>query len=274
MKLLSGILATGVALGTLAVASQANAADIYAPGPVGYKDVAPIVPLWTGFYMGANAGAAWGNLSTNQTDWFWGAAAPNFTAFGGDKLNGNGALGGAQFGYNWQSGGFVLGAEVDLGGMGLNGDHHWVLPVAAGGVLGAVANAKTEGGFYGDVTGRAGWAFGNALLYAKGGFAWLDANREVSASWVNGGVVNSVAWSHNATLTGWTIGGGLEYAVAPNWTIKAEYMYFDFNNANAAWNGNLGGIANNWDLLGKNLEVNTVKLGFNYRFNNWYAPLK
>ncbi len=67
MKLLSGILATGVAFGALAVATQANAADIYAPGPVvGYKDIAPISPLWTGFYIGGSVGGAWGNLSDND----------------------------------------------------------------------------------------------------------------------------------------------------------------------------------------------------------------
>ena len=96
-----------------------------------------------------------------------------------------------QFGYNFQSpGAFVYGIEVDLGGMSLNGRSHarsgtyytdgdgaiteYGTPVALDG--------DSQGGFYGDVTGRLGWTWGPAMLYAKGGFAWLNADLRLKES--------------------------------------------------------------------------------------------
>lgn len=98
----------------------------------------------------------------------------------------------------------------------------------------------------GTARGRLGYAFGPALLYGTGGWAW--ANNEVSAS--SGGVTLSAKFSQY----GYAAGGGLEYALAPNWSGKVEYLYNHFQSVNV-----LGVPSGNFNL-------HAVKLGFNYRF--------
>ncbi len=192
---------TGVAaLGALAMSAQADAADMYGPVGGGYKDVPvllPPPPLWTGFYAGVNMGAAWSNLNINQLNepnytaggyypyCVGSGAAANVTGYcvGGDHLNSTNAFGGGQFGYNWQGwGNFVTGIEVDLEGVG-GGNERSFFGVTqhaygAGNAIAAgtpfTANFKENGGFAGDVTGRLGYAWGNWMLYAKGGFAWFN----------------------------------------------------------------------------------------------------
>jgi len=273
----------------------ANAADIYAGGGGGYKD-APIIvapPTWTGFYVGGHLGAAWTNLNTQRNTYYDGDPIPlgatvapyNYNTFGGRDLSTTGAFGGGQFGYNWQTGGnFVLGVEVDVGG--LQGDNERTFVGTTyndAQVPGidhiAVVNVKSQGGIYGDVTGRLGYAWGNTLIYAKGGFAWLATDLKVRAaitSDVDTPALTSTAYfnrSFDNTLTGWTAGGGFEYLLNPNWSLKVEYLHFDFSldNNNWNWDGN-----NNWKVFKNDVTADTVKLGFNYRFvsSNPYVPLK
>ena len=72
--------------------------------------------------------------------------------------------------------------------------------------------------------------------------------------------------SSNGGLDGWVVGGGIEYHVGPSWSVKAEYLYFDFNHANR-----MTGLTFNFE---RDLTVNSFKVGINYHFNNVYAPLK
>ena len=281
MTLTKFVRTTAAAIGALAVATQVNAADIYAGG--GMKDVpayAP-APLWTGFYIGGHLGADWANVNTDRNRWWDGACVGGTCTgtyspyWGGDSLNTTGAFGGVQLGYNWQSANFLLGLEVDLGGAATNFDAGYAGYVG-GDSLGI--RVQSEGGFYGDVTGRLGYTWGPALLYAKGGFAWLDTDFKVTThAHINtgGGVYSDTfgSWTHNDTLTGWTVGGGLEYMLSPSWTMKVEYLFFDFNNFDNNWNWDTT-TYNNWRFNNAALEVNTVKLGFNYIFNRGYAPLK
>lgn len=247
MALTTFMRAGALVVGAIAFAAQANAADLYAGG--GFKD-APVyapAPLWTGFYIGANAGAEWSDFNTARSV-VKDAAGNVLLTFGGEKLSSTGPLGGLQLGYNWQTSGFVLGAELDLGGAGNNDSRTFFFNGLANP---AVLRVQSEGGFYGDITGRLGYAWGPALLYAKGGFAWLDSS--FKASYVD------------------TAGAGFEYMLSQNWSMKVEYLYFDFNNDNNQWVYN---ATNTWRLTDGNLTANTVKLGFNYLFNHSYVPLK
>jgi outer membrane immunogenic protein len=280
---------SAAALGALAVASGANAADMYAGG--GLKE-APYVPppLWTGFYIGAHIGAAWENINTehfryDDYGYGWSDYAPGF--FNMQNNNQADAFGGAQLGYNYQfSPAWVAGIEVDLGGMDVNVHPHGVASTWWGGGPGtsALMDGESNGGFYGDVTGRLGWTWGPAMIYAKGGFAWLDANLKMRESvydpWGGSGCYGWCDYNHNNsnTLTGWTVGGGLEWKVSPSWSIKAEYLHFDFTNFNQnccndymyQWDSSYNNFNHNADLT-----VDTVKLGFNYFWNPAApAPLK
>ncbi len=286
MTLAKLIQAGAPALSALVMAAAANAADLYSGG--GYKDAPPPIyipaPMWTGLYFGAHAGADWSSLQTGQNVWNDGHVNSGhkhdtLAAFGGNNLNSTGAFGGGQIGYNYQISSFVLGLEADLGAMGNTSQNAYSL-AALNGSSGALSKAatialKSEGGLYGDVTGRVGLAWGPALFYAKGGFAWLNDSLKASSQIVDATVtpaaIATASRSQNAILDGWTVGGGLEYMLGSNWTMKAEYLHFDFNNANQTWAFDAN---NTWRVTGKDLNVDTVKLGFNYLINSGPAPLK
>ncbi|MGO9483074.1 MAG: outer membrane protein [Rhodomicrobium sp.] len=270
---LSKFLRTGAAaLGALAVASvtQANAADMYSGG---YKEAPAYVPppLWTGFYFGLHMGIDWSQVDLNGHRFSDGW---NYMNFPSQTLNSNGGFGGGQFGYNFQaSSAFVYGIEVDLGGATMTNRMHNYGLIHDGYVDGVSFDGKNDGGFYGDVTGRLGYTWGAALIYAKGGFAWLDTNHNMNETiyWSNGGWNGYGNNNNGNTLTGWTVGGGVEWKVSPAWSIKAEYLHFDFsNNNNNCCGDGLNSFNNNNDLT-----VDTVKIGFNYFWNPAPpAPLK
>ena len=108
----------------------------------------------------------------------------------------------------------------------------------------------------GSVTGRLGYTWGPALLYAKGGFAWRDNN---NIGVTTGGTPASFTTSGNQK-DGYTVGAGLEYMFAPNWSAKAEYQYYNF--------GSTSFTSGPADVVGARFrdDEQTVKLGLNYRF--------
>ena len=125
----------------------------------------------------------------------WAAAS---TCFGGDNLNSTNAFGGGQFGYNWQGWGwsnFVFGVEVDLEGVGGNNERTFI-GFRPDQNRALAVSLKENGGFAGDVTGRLGYAWGNWMLYAKGGFAWFDPDLSASATLFN--AYWSAYWHHLA----------------------------------------------------------------------------
>ena len=86
-------------------------------------------------------------------------------------------------------------------------------------------------------------------------------------------------FDNNNSLTGWTVGGGVEWLLNPNWSVKLEYLYYDFglndNNWNATFcNDGRCNTIGNWRLFDHDLTVNTVKLGVNYHLTSGYVPLK
>jgi outer membrane immunogenic protein len=124
----------------------------------------------------------------------------------GFSQDASGVMGGGQIGYNWQAGNGVFGIESDLGGMDLNSS-----VTRTNVVNGIPFQTSTEGGFYADVTGRLGYAAGPVLLYAKGGYAYLNGGEHVHA-------INPAFFIPEPTanhFNGWTIGGGLEYGFSP-----------------------------------------------------------
>jgi outer membrane immunogenic protein len=269
---------TGVAaLGLLAFSVQAEAADIYAPiAPAPFPVAAPLAPLWSGLYGGAHIGGAWADLSTHDLDDYWYGAVPysirnvrNYGVWHTDQSP-SGVFGGGTIGYNMQRGGVVFGIEADFGDMGLSGskfigapavippNHNppYLLPSAY-----QTAKAHISTGFYGDVTGRLGWAWGPWLFYGKGGLAVLDAKINVSDS----GADYSGYGTNDSSHIGWTAGGGVEYLWNPAWSVKVEYQFFDFGTSSSALNTyTTDGSLVNYGNFNHDLEINTVKVGINY----------
>lgn len=131
-------------------------------------------------------------------------------------------LGGGQIGYNYQlSPLFVAGLETDFQG-----------------------TSSRNLDWFGTVRGRLGITplSPNLLVYGTGGFAY----GEVRDGW---NTVNNVG-------TGWTAGGGVEWAFHPNWSAKVEYLYTDLSGGNNGWWGG-----------SRHSKSNTVRVGLNYHFN-------
>jgi len=221
------------------LAGQAFAADMpprtYTKAPPPYTAPA-VVYNWTGFYIGGHAGAA----------------------FAGDNsLQGSDArfLGGVQAGFDYQfAPNWVIGAEAQYSWLS-NGNNNSVL------FPGGVAVTGNPADQIGSVTGRLGYTWGPALLYAKGGYAWRDGNNfGVTA----GGLPTTFTTSGNSK-DGYTVGAGLEYMFAPNWSAKAEYQYYNFGSTTFT-----SGPAS---VVGTRLrdDDHSVKLGVNYRFG-WGGP--
>ncbi len=260
--ILAATLAAGLGMG-----GAAHAADLYS---VGAKDAYTYAPAntWAGFYLGLHAGAAWANDDIKDLDGLNGNHYPVTPDVVG-RPHGSGAsyglsdtalIGGGQAGYNWQSGNIVYGLEADLGGLGLGGRKFD--PNFPGGTYSGL-----DAGLSGDITGRLGLAFGNTLVYTKGGFAYFtgDAYVDNYAGGFGGGRATT------GDYTGWTIGAGLEHALNPSVSVKVEYQYFDFGTQNAVLTTPCFGNFR----YSNDLTANAVTVGLNYHLGGGgYVPLK
>jgi outer membrane immunogenic protein len=228
---LTGIAATALVAGG-AIAAQA--ADLptrkEAPAPV----FVPPPFTWTGFYVGLNAGAAW-SMGSRQTT----LSVPTFTnnflvaSWPGNLGNSNtGFIGGGQAGYNWQTGAFVIGVETDFDGTTLSKTFNFVSsPFAAttpfpGDTLSV--NAKASLDWLGTTRARLGFVAtpdNRLMLYATGGVAYGGGSSSFNAFDLQNNIL--FTGSPSSSRVGWTIGGGVEYAITNNWTIKGEYLYYN-----------------------------------------------
>ena len=258
LKLLGVTCASMIALGVGSV----NATDLYHSSGGGLKDVPYVAPpLWTGFYAGINGGGSFGaseNLRvTNNVD----GTEADIGQFFRD-----GGFGGGQIGYNWSGFGWgnqvVLGVEADIQGSGISSSfdrndlNYSFAP--------ATFHASQNIDYFGTVRGRLGYAFGSALIYATGGFAYANVNTKVNFD--NGfDVLNS-----NNLETGWVVGGGVEYLFAPCWSAKVEYQYIDLSSQTVSGIALDGSI----DHMPLDNTFHTVRVGINYHIPTAYAPLK
>ena len=273
--------------------------------------VTPVAaPTWTGGYVGLNAGGTFGNNpSVNATTWNTYLPASNADLALAALLSGNGAgksgnagfIGGGQIGYNWQAGyrgyGFVSGIEADIQGIAGSGSNanRWTAantdnfgnPV----MLLSNQNGRANLAYIGTVRGRVGWlATPSLLIYGTGGLAYGGVNARIQNTqfWTTTGGVqlgaNSVmsgTGSYSSTQVGWAAGGGLEWMFMPNWSAKAEYLYYDLGRVS-------GNVVNNYygtgTFAGSNgiqnitnytarASANIIRAGVNYHINIAPAPI-
>src|SRR5581483_8581294 len=211
-------LLVSTALGIVMAPPAAMAADLpmKAPAP------APVQSFsWTGPYVGLHAGYGWSadpavgcSLSSSSnanvcTD----SASGAF--LGAPDVNAKGILGGVQLGYNWQVSNWVLGIETDFSGMDVHDAAHFATTDPN------YANAQISSRYdwLGTTRGRAGFVMDRTLIYATGGFAYAHISQSYSD------VNPAHAASASDVKTGWTAGGGVEYAIDRNWSVKGEYLY-------------------------------------------------
>ncbi len=200
----------GIAAAVIATAMAAGAQAADLPYGSRYTVQQPLDAYsWAGPYLGGNLGYSWGDATGNPT-------------------RPSGFAGGAQAGYNLQSGPWVFGIEGDL---------------QASGADDTFARWKFSNPWFGSVRGRIGYALSNVMFYGTGGLAFGGLRGE------------SLGVSESHTLTGWTVGAGAELGLTQNWTAKVEYLYFDLSNSRFT----ITGVPNGY-------QFGLIRFGVNYRF--------
>lgn len=211
------ILLAGASLMALAVATPAIAADLRpmatkAPPMVAYAPFS-----WTGFYVGFNAGYGFGGDNEVETRGIDDDDDDFRSRFG--DLEREGFIGGLQLGYNWQVNNIVFGLETDIQYTDLEDER---TQFRGGDQFRSSYSQHLE--FLGTFRGRLGLAFDRTLLYITGGLAYGGVDNEVD---FRSGGITAFRGREDDIRVGYTIGGGLEYAVTNNISLKAEYLYYD-----------------------------------------------
>lgn len=224
-----------------AISGAAAAADLGRPAPEPVpaytKAPPPVAYSWSGCYIGGNVGGIFARQS-------WTAVPEGFDE---GSVDFNGGLAGAQAGCNWQVSQWVFGAQ---------GDWDWTSTSAT---FNDLAFADTTNSVkiksLASVTGRIGYAWDRFLLYAKGGGAWERADFTQAI----GGEIFDVS----NTRSGWTVGGGGEYAFTDWLTGFVEYDFYDFGTTNVPFGAAFGSDVKE--------TTSVLKGGLNFKFG-WGGP--
>ncbi len=164
--------------------------------------------------------------------------------------SGSGAFGGVQAGYNVQNGAWVFGGEADLSYADIEGDT--ACP-------GPAFSCNSDISWLGSVRGRAGYAFDNLLLYGTAGLGFGSVRIETVET--AGGAVPPSGTPVNGerkTRVGWTVGAGAEMAFSDAWSVKGEYLYYDFGRSTY--------VVDNGLEVSARTRAHTFKVGVNFHW--------
>ena len=235
----------------LATAS-AGAADMSAQ-PV-YTPPAPVYS-WTGIYWGGNVGYSWGQSKTDGTLAGFGVTLT-------ESQDTDGVIGGAQTGYNYQFGAWVLGLEADIQASGQKGGSTFQvsgLPTAT-----LTTDHKLE--WFGTARPRLGvLATPNLLLYGTGGVAFGQVKDSYTAAVAGFGTVATA--TVDDVKAGWTAGAGIEGAFGGGWSAKVEYLYIDLGKLQQTVTLPLAGVTATFN---SRVTDNIVRVGLNYKWGPGY----
>lgn len=259
-RLVVSLSATALILGS---SPMAGAADLPANLPVKARAPAAPVTNWTGWHAGLNVGATRGNAEFN-----WDAhindnppANPQINSLASKTFTPWGFTGGAQVGYDKQIGNFVWGAEADIQYTGVK-DSRSLTYIGVITLLPNTITQSFESNWLATLRARAGVTAQNVLFYATGGLAVgqvkYSDSRFVS---FNGSLF---AGSSDETKVGWTVGGGAEMMLSPQWSVKVEYLHVDLGKTSYTTTGSAapGNTTDHFHTFTEDL----VRLGVNYRF--------
>jgi outer membrane immunogenic protein len=277
-------------------ASQVTAADLTYKAP-------PLVPSWTGFYVGLDFGYGWKDPTVTPTgiDRVSQLVLAGTTGFPGAQPLGavsfenKGIFGGVEAGYNWQLGrSWLVGIEADFNASSIRGQGASSSLVTTDPVRGGPGSQQLAASqnvqWFGTVRPRAGWlATDNLLLYGTGGFAYGRVDDAVNYGFSGPTLVGvfspggpgfqcpinfgpCIGGTSSRIATGWTAGGGTEYRVpGTNASIKAEYLYVNLGHGDT-----ITGVspvipagaasASSMAFAFSQTDFHTVKLGLNWHF--------
>lgn len=244
------------------IATPVFAADM----PLKAPPPPPQIFSWTGFYIGGEFG--WGESRTNSVRNVGNASFPVGFA---ETFDESGVLGGFDVGANYQINQFVLGVEADWQASGVSGSQTVASPLVAG----RVTVEDREVNWVSTVTGRIGYAWDRWLLYAKGGGAWRHVNDSASnATFSGAGVLLANETLNSETMSGYVVGGGLEWAPSQLVSLKLEGDWYDFGSAPSAGGvcqfggcGGPGAIVAAGETTNTSREMWEIKGGVNFHLN-------
>jgi outer membrane immunogenic protein len=261
--------------------TMVQAADLPARMPAKAPAMAQTVGNWTGLYIGGSVGYGWGRYSSSPNIGTFvnanGGSAPYLS--NSASGNGNGVMAGIEAGYSWQIDKTVLGIEADwqyFNSKASTSNSAIAVPTFIGGNFSGSSSVSTD--WYATFRGRAGYAFGPALLYATGGIAL--ANTKVSANATGSiptdlfpltlGPLGSMSASESAVLVGYAVGGGLEYALGAGWSVKGEYLHMGFGTNGYNLTGSLQAPSGLTGVIATRVDIkpsfDIARVGVNYRF--------
>ena len=255
------------------VSRSESAATATANVPTRPNSPAPSVSSynWAGGYIGGHIGWGWGRADTTFTP------LPNATQFidlaaTTLRTHPRGFSSGAQGGYNWQTGRFVVGVEADISWSRMSGTA-LVTPIIKNNGTAFPGNGflttRQDTKWFGTLRPRLGVAFDRVLLYGTGGLAYGRVNYSANSDF-RPGVPTSIPFfqypaSFSKTKTGWTAGGGVEVGISKHWSWKAEYLYYDLGNLSFTANPVPANppfqVAYGWET-----KAHTFNTGLNFRF--------
>jgi len=239
-----------VGLVALGMAAPAVAADLPARTYTKAPAMIPALYDWSGFYTGLNGG--WG--SSHKC---WDSLLPSGAVFGSEGCHdATGGVAGGQIGYRWQTSSWVFGVEGQGDWAGLRGSNVSVLTPAF------TNSSKIDA--FGLFTGQVGYAWNTVLAYVKGGAAVTDDRFSVSTT--AGNVLAGI--TGNQTRWGGTVGAGLEFAFAPNWSAAIEYDHLFMQDKTTTFIDPAAGFLLGSDRIRQDVDLVTVRV--NYR---WGGPV-
>ncbi len=240
-------------VGAIAIAGSAFAADLPYRGPPPVYVPPPPIFTWSGLYLGVQIGYAWGSDPID--------VATNGVPVAFFNTQPTGVIGGAHVGYNLQIAQWVVGLEGSVDGTSLRGSR-FSSPVPV------LVEMSTRSPVQGSIRARLGVAFDRVLIYGTGGAAFASIENDYSI-----GFPFFLSETDSKTRAGWTVGGGIEYAITNNWSIGAEYRYSDFGRSpdfpfSSINNGNPAITS-----FTHHLTENQVQGRFTYKFSPAPAPV-
>lgn len=255
---------------------------------------------WTGIYLGAHGGYAWGSHEGvgTYTDPTWAPCKDGCKTLDPEtgSIDLEGALGGGQIGFNIQRSGIVFGLEGDASWLNANGESTFISDydnvngtnTGGDGTPDYTWNVKTEVEWLATLRGRIGFlATPRLLIYGTGGIAWAGLSSDETVTGLPAQGFNppevTVLASSSETATGWVAGAGAEWAIGRGWSIKTEWQHMEFGDLDTKFTGTAyPGKPNeikgyNNDSFPGSMDIDLVKLGLNFKFGGaeeTIVPLK
>ena len=227
------LLLAAVSLVALSAAAPAVAADLAARPYTKAPAMVAAIYDWSGFYIGINGGGG-----SSHATW-------DFVGVGREgSHDATGGTVGGQIGYRWQSGQWVFGVEGQGNWADFSGDNTSAL---------FATRNRTKIDAFGLITGQVGYAWNNVLIYVKGGAAVVSDKYEISST------AGALLASTSDTRWGGTVGAGLEYGFAPNWSVGVEYNHIFLSDKDVTFAGFAG-----TERIRQDVDMGLVRL--NYKF--------